>query len=114
MARIPQVELSLPALGKSSAAELDQQVRAVLPAILLIPTPKTGTGTPLLWRACGKQDLAVRLLKSAIAGRYCAYNALQTDPLLVSLRGTPDFAPLLSAAKECQDQFLSDRVEASH
>jgi hypothetical protein len=64
--------------------------------------------------ACGKQDLAVRLLKSAIAGRYCAYNALQTDPLLASLRGTPDFAPLLSAAKECQDQFLSERAEASH
>ncbi len=57
---------------------------------------------------CGKHDIAVRLLKSAIAGRYCAYSALQTDPLIAPLRGTPDFAPLLSAAKECQDHFLSE------
>jgi hypothetical protein len=32
---------------------------------------------------------------------------LQTDPLLVKLRGTPEFRKLLSAAKECQKKVLS-------
>ena len=30
--------------------------------------------------ACGKQDIAVRLLKSAIEGRYCAYSSRRPIP----------------------------------
>jgi len=110
----PSSGVMVACFGKSSAADLDQQVRLVTPGYLADPDPENRYWDATLMAACGKQDLAVRLLKSAIAGRYCAYNALQTDPLLASLRGTPDFAPLLSAAKECQDQFLSERAEASH
>jgi len=110
----PSSGVMVACFGKSSAADLDQQVRVVTPGYLADPDPENRYWDATLMAACGKQDLAVRLLKSAIAGRYCAYNALQTDPLLASLRGTPDFAPLLSAAKECQDQFLSERAEASH
>src|SRR5260370_27058888 len=32
---------------------------------------------------CGHKDAALRLLRSAIEQNYCAYTALQTDPLLV-------------------------------
>ena len=64
--------------------------------------------------ACGKQDIAVRLVKSAIEGRYCAYAALQTDPLMASLRSAPEFGQLLSAAKECQNNFLAERAQVSH
>jgi hypothetical protein len=55
---------------------------------------------------CGHKDAAVRLLRSAIEQKYCAYTALQSDPLLVKLRGIPEFSELLSAAKECQNSFL--------
>jgi len=48
-------------------------------------------------------------LKSAIAKNYCSFTALQTDPLLVKLRSTPEFGQLLSAAKECQKKFLEER-----
>jgi len=110
----PSSGVMVACFGKSSAADLDQQVRVVTPGYLADPDPENRYWDATLMAACGKQDLAVRLLKSAIAGRYCAYNALQTDPLLASLRGTSDFPPLLSAAKECQDQFLLERAEASH
>ena len=63
---------------------------------------------------CGQEDAAVRLLGSAIEHNYCAYTALQTDPLLVKLRGTPEFSKLLSAAKECQNQFLAQRDQSLH
>ena len=63
---------------------------------------------------CGQKDAAVRLLRSAIEQNYCAYTALQTDPLLVKFRGTPEFSGLLSAAKECQSRFLAQRDQIPH
>ena len=63
---------------------------------------------------CGQKDSALRLLKNAVAHNYCAYRALQTDPLLVKFRGTPEFGELLSAAKECQNRFLAQRDQTSH
>jgi serine/threonine protein kinase len=71
------------------------------------PEPRYFTGALLSY--CGKKDAAVRLLRSAIEQNYCAYTALQTDPLLVKLRGTPEFSELLSAAKDCQNKFLAGR-----
>jgi hypothetical protein len=38
---------------------------------------------------------------------------LQTDPLLVKLRGTPEFDQLLAAAKECRNRFLAQRDQTS-
>ena len=58
---------------------------------------------------CDQKEFAIRLLKSAIAKNYCSFTALQTDPLLVRLRSTPEFGQLLSAAKECQKKFLEER-----
>jgi eukaryotic-like serine/threonine-protein kinase len=63
---------------------------------------------------CGEKDGAVRLLKSAIEHNYCAYTALQTDPLLVKLRGTPEYRELLSAAKDCQNGVLAQREPGAH
>jgi TolB-like protein/predicted Ser/Thr protein kinase len=62
----------------------------------------------------GQNAAALRLLRKAIAQNYCAYTALQTDPLLVKLRGTPEFSELLSSAKQCQDRFLAERDQSSH
>jgi len=63
---------------------------------------------------CGHQDGAVQLLRSAVSQNYCAYAALQSDPLLKKLRGTPEFSDLLSAAKECQNKFLAQRDHNPH
>jgi predicted negative regulator of RcsB-dependent stress response len=58
---------------------------------------------------CRRTDAAIRLLNNAIEHNYCAYMALQTDPLLVNVRGTPEFRILLSSAKRCQGRFLAQR-----
>ena len=62
---------------------------------------------------CGQKDAAVHSLRSAIEQNYCAYTALQSDPMLAKLRGTPEFSKLLSAAKECQNRFLAQRDRSS-
>jgi serine/threonine protein kinase/Tfp pilus assembly protein PilF len=67
--------------------------------------PKYLVGSLLAY--CGQKDAAVRLLKNAIEHNYCAYEALQSDPLLSRFRTSREFRELLSAAKECQDRFMS-------
>jgi hypothetical protein len=54
---------------------------------------------------CGQEEQALRVLNSAIR-HYCAYTALETDPLLTKLRGNSEFDKLRSAAKECQNRVL--------
>jgi hypothetical protein len=76
------------------------------------PEPQFQFGTLLSY--CGKREAAVRLLRNAFEHNYCAYSALQTDPLLVKLRGTPEFSELLSAAKQCQNRFFAQRDQSPH
>jgi eukaryotic-like serine/threonine-protein kinase len=63
---------------------------------------------------CGEKTAALRLLKTAIDARYCAYQAIQKNPMFASLRSTPEFTQLLSSAKQCQDTFLAERAQLSH
>jgi hypothetical protein len=51
------------------------------------------------------------LIKSAIDGHFCAYTGLQNDSAWAKLRGTPEFADLLSAAKKCREDFMAQRDE---
>ena len=61
---------------------------------------------------CGKQDIALNLLKSAIAGNYCAYDGLRNDSAWTPLSGLPEFAQLLTDAKKCKDAFLAERIKS--
>jgi hypothetical protein len=75
------------------------------------PEPRYIVATEFL--LCGQKDGAVQLLKSSIAGHYCPYTGLQNDSAWAKLRGTPEFADLLSAAKQCRDDFMSQRSRAA-
>jgi eukaryotic-like serine/threonine-protein kinase len=97
-----------------SSPEISSLARATV-AIRLAdpdPEPRYVVAGDLLF--CGQKDGAVQLLKSAIAGHYCAYTGLQNDSLWAKLRGTPEFAGLVSAAKQCRDDFLAERSQATH
>ena len=100
--------------ASSSPTQLEKAVRTFTPLSFADPDAENRYWDATLMAVCGKQDIAVRLLKSAIAGRYCAYTALQKDPLLATLRNTPEFSQLLSAARECEDNFLAERAQSSH
>src|SRR6266404_1203484 len=71
------------------------------------PEPRYVVAADFLF--CGQKEAAVQLLKSSIAGHFCAYTGLQNDSAWAKLRGTPEFAELLSAAKQCRDKFLAER-----
>jgi serine/threonine protein kinase/TolB-like protein/tetratricopeptide (TPR) repeat protein len=73
------------------------------------PEPRYVVASDLLY--CGQKDAAVQLVKSAIAGKFCAYTGLQNDSAWAKLRGTPEYAELLGVAKQCRDDFISHRSQ---
>jgi TolB-like protein/Tfp pilus assembly protein PilF len=101
-------------LDPEQTSQLDKAAQKVEAAALAgaDPEPQFQFGTLLSY--CGKREAAVRLLRNAFEHNYCAYSALQTDPLLVKLRGTPEFSELLSAAKQCQNRFFAQRDQSPH
>jgi serine/threonine protein kinase len=101
-------------LDPQQTSQLDKAAQKVEAAALagFDAEPRYWVGTLLSY--CGQKDASLRLLRSAVEHNYCAYAALQSDPLLVKLRGTPEFGELLSAAKECQNRFLAQRDQSPH
>ena len=55
--------------------------------------------------ACGEKQIAYLFLRKAVADNYCAYQALQSDPLLAGVREDADFRQIVQAAAECQQKF---------
>jgi len=52
---------------------------------------------------CGKNQVALQLLQSAVERNYCAYSNMLNDPLLAKLRGDPAFDKVLTSASACQE-----------
>ena len=71
------------------------------------PEPKYGSAVN--YSACRGSAFTARLLKSAIAGGFCAYENLQSESLLAEFRKSPEYPAVLAQAKQCQDQFLANR-----
>jgi serine/threonine protein kinase len=100
-------------LHNAPSAEVDKLAREVAPEILANPDAENRYLISSNFAFCGQKDVALRLLKSSVVGKYCAYTAMQNDPMFATLRGTPEFNELLSAAKQCQSDFLAQRSQPS-
>jgi serine/threonine protein kinase len=94
--------------SSANAAKLSREVAA---EILADPDPEVSYQVAPDFLFCGQKDLAIRLVRNSIAGHYCPYTGLQNDSVWEKLRGTPEFADLLSAAKKCQSDFLAQRSQ---
>jgi tetratricopeptide (TPR) repeat protein len=71
------------------------------------PEPKFGQAGTL--NSCIGNVGTARLLKSAIEGGFCAYDYLQTDPILSGFRQSAEYPAVLAEAKQCQERFLAER-----
>jgi serine/threonine protein kinase/tetratricopeptide (TPR) repeat protein len=94
------------------AAELDTLARAA-------ETGPSNDSDPelLYYQGCilsfgGKKNASLQMIKHAIEHDYCALSQLRSDPLLVNIRSTPEFSPLVSAATNCQKKYLAGVSEA--
>jgi hypothetical protein len=95
-------ELLEACLQPNAGAQLDRIAAQTEPSVLADPDPERWYLQGAIMAFCGKKDIALRMLGRAIQHNYCAYSALRSDPLLAKLREVPEFARLLSAAKQCQ------------
>jgi len=98
-------------LSHAPAADVDKEARELAPKYLGLHDPEAKYANAGYFAVCGQKDIAVRLMKDAIAGHYCPYTDLQNNAMSASLRGTPEFAELLSAAKQCRDDFVAQRSQ---
>jgi TolB-like protein len=96
-------------LGPQPAVALETAVKKVEPALLADSDPEGRYYQASILAYCGQQDLALRLLQSAVAQNYCASEALDADPLLSKLRESPRFAEVKQAAAACLGKFQEMR-----
>jgi serine/threonine protein kinase len=87
-------------------AALDRQAEA---AILADPDPEPHYVLAQDFLFCGYKEIALEMIKNAIDHHFCAYSGLQNDSAWAKLRGMPEFAELVSAAKKCRDDFMAER-----
>jgi hypothetical protein len=55
---------------------------------------------------CGEKKIAYAFLRKAVEQKYCAYQALQADPLLAGVQADSEFQEIVQAAGECQKKFM--------
>lgn len=84
-----------------SPAEMKTLANRAEPALMAQRDPEFRYYQGSIMASCGQEELAARLLRSAIDQNYCSYTALYTDPLLEKLRKSPEFQPLVDAARRC-------------
>ena len=58
---------------------------------------------------CGRNQVALGLLRQAVQDRFCSYPVLDSDPLFSPLRHTAEFQTIRVAAIDCQNKFVAYR-----
>jgi serine/threonine protein kinase/TolB-like protein len=95
------------ALGMRPASELDRMAQEDVRSLAAGDDPEAAYEQGSVLALAGKKDAALHMIRMAIEQNYCAYSALENDPLLDRLRATPEFADLLKAARFCQEPLLA-------
>jgi TolB-like protein len=108
---VPHNTLVRACLNHAPQAEIDALAKPLATEYLGNPDPENRYTTGPIFAFCGENEMALRLLKSGVEGKYCASTALEKDPLLAKFRGTPEFNEILATAKKCQSDFLTQRAQ---
>jgi serine/threonine protein kinase len=60
---------------------------------------------------CGQTAAALDMLRRTVQAHYCAYPAMDTDPMFASIRSLPEYAEIRSIGMSCQNNFLAGRTK---
>jgi hypothetical protein len=96
------------ALGLRPATELDRIAQEDTRSLPTSEDPESLYEEGAVLASAGKKAAALHMIRTAIYQNYCAYSALENDPLLGGLRAAPEFADLLKAARFCQEPLLAE------
>src|SRR5208337_4508272 len=94
-------------LDKAPAADVQRLAEQAQSELLAKHNPEMKYHQGTLLAACGQKKIAFAFLRQAVAGNYCARQALQSDPLLASVRANLEFRQIVQAAADCQQKFVA-------
>jgi TolB-like protein/predicted Ser/Thr protein kinase/Tfp pilus assembly protein PilF len=60
--------------------------------------------------SCDRPEKALELLRGALQRNYCGYPAMESDPLLASVRALPAYASVRAEAAQCQERFRNAMI----
>ncbi len=83
-------------------ADFAKIVREAESSVMMEPDAEAWYHVGALMAACGQNEPALRLLKSAVQQNYCAHTTLLDDPLLKDLRKETAFSEVLTASSNCE------------
>jgi eukaryotic-like serine/threonine-protein kinase len=92
-------------LDKAPATDIHRLAEQAENQLLAKQNPEMKYHQGTILAACGEKEIAFAFLRQAVTGNYCAYQALQSDPLLAGVRGDAEFRRIAQAARECQQKF---------
>jgi eukaryotic-like serine/threonine-protein kinase len=101
----------LAALENRPRGDVAALVNAEIPALMSIRDSEPKFFTASDFAHFGYADISLRLLKRAVEQNFCGYPAIDRDPLLVSIRKTPEFTEIRKMGIACQQRFLAHRAE---
>jgi serine/threonine protein kinase len=96
-------------LAKAPATDVHRMAEQAENELLAKQNPEMKYHQGTLLAACGEKQIAFAFLRQAVAGNYCAHQALQSDPLLAGVRGDAEFHQIVRAAADCQKKFAAAR-----
>jgi tetratricopeptide (TPR) repeat protein len=94
-------------LNKAPETEIHRLAEVAENQLLLEQDPELKYSQGAELAACGEKQIAMVFLRQAVAGNYCARQALQSDPLLAGVRRDAEFRQIVQAATECQQKFAT-------
>jgi serine/threonine protein kinase len=94
-------------LAKAPAEDIHRMAEQAENELLAKQNPEMKYHQGTMLAACGEKEIAFAFLRQAVAGNYCAYQGLESDPLLADVRGDADFQQIVQAAAECQQKFAA-------
>jgi serine/threonine protein kinase len=92
-------------LNKAPARDIHGLAEAAEKQLLTEQDPESKYSQGTVMAACGEKQIAFTFLRDAVAGNYCAGEAMRADPLLASVRGDADFRQIAQQAADCQKKF---------
>jgi serine/threonine protein kinase len=96
-------------LNKAPGTEVHRLAESALKDLLPETDSELKYYQGTLLAACGEREIAYKFLAKAVDQKYCAYQALQADPLLSGVQTDPEFRKILQAAEACQKNFLAEQ-----
>jgi TolB-like protein/tetratricopeptide (TPR) repeat protein/predicted Ser/Thr protein kinase len=90
-------------------ANFQQTIEKATAEILAHRDPEPRYNNGATYNSCMGNEFTARMLRAAIAGGFCSYDYMQTDPGLAAFRKSPEYSAVLAEGKKCQDRFLAER-----